>query len=285
MRIGVALAVVAACGKAQAPVSDRCTAQPFATSTPVPEASAAAWLGSNQLLVIGDSGNHGAYGIVDAATGTTLEQGALPLGDSSDDFEGLATLGDTIYGVISSGWVYAWQRAGSGFQLVDGPYSLGPVDLPPTGHGDHPPATDGMVCDVHKSNCGRNYEGLCLAPAPTPDGCAGYVAAKADGKLYCVAFDASHHLRVRRDGAIAVDGPARLADCAYDDTGRLWAADNLFGMAQVFRIDNGSAVPFEAFGPGFPEVLAVRGDTFYRMSDLGGAPSLMAKFRCPAATK
>ena len=31
---------------------------------------------------------------------------------------------------------------------------------------------------------------------------------------------------------------------------------------------------------GFPEVIAVRGDTVYRMSDLGGAPSLIAKYHC-----
>jgi hypothetical protein len=33
-------------------------------------------------------------------------------------------------------------------------------------------------------------------------------------------------------------------------------------------------------GAGFPETLAVRGEIFYRMSDTGGAPSLMAKYRC-----
>ena len=39
-------------------------------------------------------------------------------------------------------------------------------------------------------------------------------------------------------------------------------------------------VPVVKLGVGFPEVLAVRGDIVYRMSDLGGAPSLMAKWRC-----
>ena len=33
---------------------------------------------------------------------------------------------------------------------------------------------------------------------------------------------------------------------------------------------------------GFPETLAVRGDVIYRMSDTGGAPSFMKKYRCPA---
>src|SRR5580704_173103 len=280
--------MVAACSRAAAPpVSNRCTSQPFALESPVPEASGAAWLSPGLLLVAGDSGNHGAYAIVDANTGATVEQGLLPLGDSSDDIEGLAALDGTIYGIVAPGWIYAWRRVDHGFELVDGPYALGPVDLPKQarGAGDKPPVGDGMVCDAHGVNCGRNYEGICLAPQPTSDGCAGYVAAKADGHLYCVAFDANHHLAVRRDNAIAVDEPGRLADCTYDDAGTLWAADNLFGLAEIFRIERGSAEPFAAFGPGFPEVLAVRGEMFYRMSDLGAAPSLMAKFRCPAVTK
>jgi hypothetical protein len=284
MRIGVALALCVACTSGSA-APPRCTSLPFASSTPVPEASGAAWLGSNRLVVAGDSGNHGAYVIVDADSGATVEQGQLPLGDSSDDVEGLSDHDGLFYGVISAGWIYAWKRAGSGFQLADGPYALGPVDLPAAKNAKKPPKTDGMVCDAHGVNCGRNYEGLCLAKSPNADGCAGYVASKSDGHLYCVAFDANHRLAVRRDGAIYVDEPGRLADCTYDDAGRLWAADNTLGLAQVFRIDGGSAVPFDKFGPGFPEVLAVRGDTFYRMSDLGGAPSLMAKFRCSAIAK
>ncbi len=296
MRIGVALALAAAChrappppavtgGSAQPARDDGCHSLPFATETPVPEASAAAWLGSDRLVVVGDSGNHGAYVIVDADTGTTIEQGQLPLGDSSDDLEGFSEHDGLFYGVISAGWIYTWKRAGSGFALVDGPYALGPVDLSAKKNAKRPPPGDGMVCDAHGVNCGRNYEGLCLARAANADGCAGYVASKSDGHLYCVAFDTSHRLVVRRDGAIYVDEPARLADCTYDDAGNLWAADNTFGLAQVFRIDGGSAVPLAKFGPGFPEVIAVRGDVFYRMSDLGGAPSLMAKFRCSPIAK
>jgi hypothetical protein len=299
MRIGVALALCVACHKSSPPVAaagsaqpaaashadSNCSSLPFATTTPVPEASAAAWLGSDRLVVVGDSGNHGAYVVVDADTGTTIEQGQLPLGDSSDDLEGFSEHDGLFYGVISAGWIYTWKRAGSGFQLVDGPYALGPVDLSAKKNAKRPPPGDGMVCDAHGVNCGRNYEGLCLARTANADGCAGYVASKSDGHLYCVAFDASHRLAVRRDGAIYVDEPARLADCTYDDAGNLWAADNTFGLAQVFRIDGGSAVPFDKFGPGFPEVIAVRGDVFYRMSDLGGAPSLMAKFRCSPIAK
>src|SRR5262250_380752 len=46
----------------------RCEALPFALTTPVPEASGAGWLvidGKLSLVVVGDSGNRGAYGVVD----------------------------------------------------------------------------------------------------------------------------------------------------------------------------------------------------------------------------
>src|SRR5580704_4224131 len=121
MRIGVALALCVACHESPPPpaatpgsaqTDGDCSALPFATQTPVPEASAAAWLGSDRLVVVGDSGNHGAYVIVDADTGTTIEQGQLPLGDSSDDLEGFSEHDGLFYGVISAGWIYSWKRAG-----------------------------------------------------------------------------------------------------------------------------------------------------------------------------
>ena len=75
-----------------------CEPLPFAPSTPVPEASGAAWLdidGKPMLVVAGDSGNHGAYGIIDPETGATTETGALPLSsEASDDIEGLAARGE-----------------------------------------------------------------------------------------------------------------------------------------------------------------------------------------------
>src|SRR5207248_1134938 len=156
------------------------------------------------LVVMGDSGQHGAYGLIDPDDGTTREQGKLPLGDTSDDLEGLATRGDLVYGLTSAGWVYAWKRDGAGFALADGPYALGPVDLPDKaphhGFGDVPPASDGMVCGAHGVNCGRDYEGLCLTDT------AGFVAAKADGHLYALTTEAGK-LVVHHDRAIAIARP------------------------------------------------------------------------------
>lgn len=268
-----------------------CEALPFAASTPVPEVSGAAWLmidGTQRLVVVGDSGNHGAYGLIDPTTGATVEQGALPLNHSTDDLEGLATRGDHLIGITSPGWILEWKRIKGGFELVAGPSPLGPIDLPPNsvhgGIGDRPPSGSGMVCDGTRTNCGRNYEGICLA------GETGFVAAKADGQLYALHGDP---FAVTHANAIAVASPGQLADCAFDRqrgsgdaSGPLYVANNLFGLSTVSRIDNwgdpqhATITPIGSLGGGFPEALAVDGDVFYRFSDAGGAPSLMGKFRC-----
>jgi hypothetical protein len=269
-----------------------CDPLPFAASSPVPEASAATWLqvdGRLALMVVGDSGNHGAYELLDPDDGTVREHGELPLGDAGDDLEGLSARGDLIFGLTSAGWMRAWKRTATGFALVAGPYPIGEVDpsLPDNGHlGNHPPAGDGMVCGARGVNCGRNYEGLCLVPPAHAAGpCAGFAAAKADGHLYCLV---EHDGKLIADHAraLAIDSPGTIADCTFDDAGRLWVGDNTFGLNQIYRIDGWAAlatakvVPVVKLGIGFPEVLAVRGDIVYRMSDLGGAPSLMAKWRC-----
>jgi hypothetical protein len=293
-------------GSAASPTSAglTCETLPFASTTPVPEASGAAWItldGKPMLLVIGDSGNHGAYGIVDPDTGATLETGTLPLSDeASDDLEGVSARGDRIYAITSSGWIRVWRRTAgaskpagaagaSRYELIDRPYPLGPVDLPDTKNNDRAPSGDGMVCNGRVVNCGRNYEGLCLAPAPRSPGCIGFAASKADGHAYCLSEDGGK-LVVHRDRAIAVSKPGALADCAFGDDGALWLGDNLFGLGRVTRVtawDEPARAQIERVGAlavGFPETLAVRGtvqgDVVYRMSDMGGAPSAMARWRC-----
>ncbi|HEX4422521.1 MAG TPA: hypothetical protein VH165_31620 [Kofleriaceae bacterium] len=295
--------------RSAAPIADGCEALPFAESTPVPEASGAGWLpidGMLMLVVVGDSGNHGAYGIVDPETGATVETGALPLtDDAGDDIEGVAVRGDKLYGLTSAGWMRVWQRKGKAFELIQKAYPLGPVDLPDTHNTKRPPAGDGMICGAQAGNCGRNYEGLCLLPsapagaahAATPHAtgstpaagsapaCVGFAAAKADGKLYCLTEDAGK-LVVHHDRAIAITHPGALADCAFSDDGTLWVGSNLFDLGKVYRVAHwddlaaAQVVPVGVLSVGFPETLAVRGDRVYRMSDLGGAPSLMARYRC-----
>src|SRR5207248_4306502 len=136
VRICVVLLAVAACKHAApAPVQWKCDAMPFAISTPLPEASGAAWLvidGKLELVAVGDSGNHGAYAVIDPETGETTEQGKLPLGDSGgDDIEGVAGLGATFLGVTSDGTMRRWVRKpdGVGFDLIGAPYQLAAKDL------------------------------------------------------------------------------------------------------------------------------------------------------------
>jgi hypothetical protein len=198
-----------------------------------------------------------------------------------------------LYGLTSAGWMRAWKRDGGGFALVDKPYPLGPVDLSDKNLHDRPPEGSGMVCGARGVNCGRNYEGLCL-PAHPIGPCTGFVVAKADGHLYCLVDDPAHAGRfaVRREPSLALGRPGTIADCAFAaDADDLYVASNVFDSNEVYRVvgwqDLGTAkvVALAAAGLGFDEGVAVTGDTVYRFSDLGGAPSLIAKFRCAAAAQ
>jgi hypothetical protein len=267
----------------------KCTQLPFAESSPVPEASGAAWLtidGKLALVVTSDSGNDGAYAILDPESGETREEGKLPLGGGGDDLEGLAIHRGKLTGISSAGWIRVWERSATGFTLVDGPYPLGPIDLPDRKLRKH---ATGMVCAEREGNCGRNYEGICIAPSPA-GACVGFAASKADGHLYCL---------VERDGKLAIDGnvsikvtgPKALADCAFSETGELFAGSNVYELGRVYRV-GGWADPktvtieeITGVAIGNSEVIAIRGDVVYRMSDSNGAPSLLAKFRCTRATK
>lgn len=270
-----------------------CTELPFAATVAVPEASGAAWLavdGKPALVVISDSGNRGKYAIVDADTGATLEEGTLALGDGGDDLEGIAARGDLFHVISSPGWVRTYRRVDRGFELVDAPYPLGPIDLDGKGGGmgDTPPKGTGMVCGAKHTNCGRNYEGICLAPEAAAAGakCAGFAASKADGHLYCLQDDRGK-LVVRYAHAIRIARPGVVADCAFSDDGALYVGSNLFDAGNVYRVDDwqhpdaAKVTLVDALGIGFPETLAVKGDVFYRMSDTGVAPSMMRKLRCP----
>ncbi len=280
----------ATAGTAAPGTADGCRELPFAETTPVPEASGAAWLeidGALALVVISDSGNDGAYVIVDPESGATREQGKLPLGGDGEDLEGIAARGGKLHVVTSPGWIRTYERKGRGFALVDGPYALGPIDLPGRrgGLGNKPPEGTGMVCDAKYTNCGRNYEGLCLAPGPVTGRCVGFAASKADGHLYCVALRGGK-LAVEHAGAIRIARPGAIADCAFSEDGRLYVGSNLFDAGNVYRVtgwEDPARARVATLGPllvGFPETLAVRGDVIYRMSDTGSAPSHMKKYRC-----
>ncbi len=259
-----------------------CEQVTFAETTTLPEASGATWLADGGLIVIADSGHDGAYVVLDPETGKERESGKLPIGSGTDDIEGLAMWNGKLVGISSAGWIRVWQKTGASYALVEGPYPLGPVNLPDKGYAD---ADDpGMVCSERKTNCGRDYEGICLAAGS--DQCAGFALAKADGALYCLR-DQAGKLVVDRSVSIKIGKRGALADCTISDRGELFVGANLFDAANVYRVTNwmdpakAHVDKLGSLGIGFNEVIAARGEMIYRLSDTGGdGPSLMTKYRC-----
>lgn len=274
-----------------------CERLTFAEDVEVAEASGAALLrvdGRAALLVVGDSGTDGAYVLVDADTGERLERGRLPLGHGAgDDLEGLSADGDAVWGVTSAGWMRRWRRVDGGFELVDGPYPVGPVDdtlpLMPKAGGLGAPETTSVACGARGVNCGKNYEGLCVAPGEPTGACAGYLAARTDGKLWCLVREGAR-LVADPARAIEVTGGNALTGCDVSPDGAtLWAGANPLGGAMVWRVTGwrepatAAVVEVGGFGDGFPESLAVGdGGVVYRLSDTGRgeARSLAGRWRC-----
>jgi sugar lactone lactonase YvrE len=130
-----------------------------------------------------------------------------------------------------------------------------------------------------------------VAGARSPTAATATPASKqTSGALVCV---------VRRDGRLDRFTPRRraplsdhleperLADCAIADDGTVWTGDNGFGLGEVrqwaITADGATLLGRARLGVGFPEVLAFGPDhAVYRLSDLGGAPSLATAFRCPS---
>lgn len=253
----------------------------FAASLPIAEASGAVYVAgpSPTILVVGDSNTRGQLIEIDAERGKVLWSGRLPLDtNASDDLEGLAMRGGTLYAITSSGFMRHWQRTEAGFRQTATAYPLAARGAPPH-----------LVCKSgHGINCERNYEGFCLLDRPVAaGGCVGFAASKKDGHLYCVvergkrlAIDGRRTIRVARPGAVT--------GCHFSPEGdRLWVGTNFFGGSQVYEI-RGFATPKKAaveavaaLGSGFPEAIAIGPKrVVYRFSDTSIAPSMADKFRC-----
>ncbi len=272
-----------------------CTRQEFASPLPLAEASGATYLPDPEtpvLLVVGDSGTRGAFLELDPANGKVLASGRLPLGHgASDDLEGLTLIGDTIYGLTSSGWMRHWHRhrkrsGNARYELVAGPY---PVAEP--GADD-----EGLVCaSARDVNCGRNYEGLCLRDAPDPAAtCAGFAVSKADGKLYCLTLQTNGRVLARAEDPITVGPPETLTGCDFvpgaaagSAEDLVWVGSNAFAFNRVFTVA-GWQTPASArvslvgiLGAGFGEALALApGGAVYRFSDTANARSLADRYHC-----
>ncbi len=281
-------------GSAAPGAADKCTELPFDKSTPLPEASGAAWLeidGAPALVVISDSGNDGAYAVIDRVE-RHREQGKLPLGGQRRP-RGHRRARRKLYVLTSPGWVRVYERRGRGFALLDGPYSLGPVDLAGRGSllGNEPPAGEGMVCAARVLQLRPQLRGLCLAPpgaaghpappaaasaSPPPRLTATSTASSIAGRLTVDPLRRDPHLAA---GAIAGRLRRRrptLRRLEHVRPRRRLPRDQLAGSSdREGRVDRRAArrVPRDARRP--------RRRLLPRMSDTGGAPSAMKKFRCP----
>jgi hypothetical protein len=259
-----------------------CKPLPFAKSIDLAEASGAAILHGEvgqPILVVSDSGNKGAYVIVDPRTGDELESGSLPLDKvASDDLEGVSYRGKTLYGLTSSGWMRQWRRDGAGFELAAPAYPIAEKN-------------SALLCaNPRRTNCAQNFEGLCLVDGELDAPCVGFAASLKTGKLWCLK-ESSGRIQIDPSIAIDVSHRASLAGCHFDaqDESRLWIGKNMLGGAQIGTVENWRS-PREArvqlqgmVGPGFPEAIAVSNRTVYRFSDTAARPSLAARYHCADA--
>ena len=260
-----------------------CKRQPFASKIPIAEASGATWMPDTSLLVIGDSGTDGAFLRLNSADGSVLTKGKLPLDSgASDDLEGLSRIGSTLFGITSSGYMREWEPKGDTFVLSRKSYSIALK-------GD----TKSVCASAKDSNCGPNYEGLCLLDTaadakPSDDApCVGYAAAKARGSLVCLVRRPDGRLAARPEHTISVAAPKTLSGCHFDPKGRLWFGNNVFAANTVGLIEghqhpkSAKITRIGALGLGFAEAIAVgTGGQVFRFSDTTGSPSLLDKYIC-----
>ena len=99
-------------------------------------------------------------------------------------------------------------------------------------------------CPARAGNCGPNFEGLCLDPAPIDGGCAGFAVSKARGQLVCVRAGADGY---RLDPAVTiavtdgnVDHPdlGPLSGCSFEagPPHRLVVAGNAFTGSTLWEV-------------------------------------------------
>ena len=255
-----------------------CTAQPFASSVDLAEASGATLLADGSIMVVGDSGTNGAYVRLDPRSGEVLSEGKLKLDSgASDDLEGLSRIGDVLYAITSSGWMRHFSIDGDRFDPVVMSYPIAPKDKRK------------LVCKTaHDTNCAQNYEGLCLRPDVSEgEHCAGFAAAKTSGKLFCLRLDKAGRLQLDAQHAIDVAAPQSLSGCHFDKQGRVWFGTNLFAANNIGFVEDHQDLQKPTIthvgpvGLGFGEAIAiVESDQVFRFSDTAGSPSLLSKYIC-----
>jgi hypothetical protein len=277
----------------------------FPSPWQTPEASAAAQVelrpGVREILVIGDSGNHGAAMAWSARSG--MRSLILPLDDAaSDDLEGMAWLangrGGRLYTLTSSGAVRRFAADGVGGLRRDASsYRIGDAPL--------------SCPDLHDINCGKDWEGLCLRRVRRDSNrapCAGYAASKKETALYCVVDDDRGRLSIdasRPPMKLALrhlpqalqhrlpGGDGVLSDCAFGATPGpaedvLLVTTNIYGTSFTYVVDEetGAATPLDLVSTPSNEAVAVDSSgALYAFMDDNGPVSPAARFVCTGWTR
>jgi len=278
--------LVVACGhdEEEAPETHELTCLPSSFALKklaLPEASGAVW-GKTHLgegwLVVADHGNEGALSLV-SASGEVVTSLELPLDESAgDDLEGLAwSTADRLVGLTSSGYVRQWSLHSETVQLTHLAVAF----------SDDPEWT----CAAYETNCGPNWEGLCLDPAPLDAGCAGFAVSKKKGDLVCLRTDGSGFVL---DPTVRIDvsGKNELSGCDYtltpphallvsgndESDNRLWEIidHRSPAMASARALEIGGTLNQEAIAFGPDGVLLSFGDE----EALTGEGSAIAAFYC-----
>ena len=246
----------------------------------VSEASAAAEVslraGTRELLVLSDSGNHGEAMLWGIPSGPFRPLRLALDAAASDDLEGAAWAGGHLYTLTSSGAVRRFSPDGKGGLDRDG--DAYPIGSPP------------YVCPrLTDSNCGPNFEGLCLRPFPSAARCAGYAASKTSGKLFCLIYEGE---RLRIDPIkppLVLEVPRHaLSDCAFGAEGgpandTLLVTTNVYGGSTTYIVEEstGALATLDVSGLPNNEAVAVDSDgALYQFMDSNTSPSLAYRMTC-----
>ena len=170
----------------------------------LPEASGAVWIESalgTGWLVGADNGNDGKVVLVGQG-GAILAELNLPLDEAAgDDLEGLAWApSGRLVGLTSAGYLRQWDLEASGPKLSQLAQAIS--------------SDPDWACGPQESNCGPNWEGLCLDPAPEDGGCAGFAVSKKRGELVCVRASGSGYV-LDPELRIDVTGKNELSGCDF----------------------------------------------------------------------
>jgi len=287
--LGAAALLLASCGSKKRPKDERkdagvsqladepaeplCAPAPFAATIDVAEASGAVLFDGLGLVVASDSDHHGAYQIVEPTTGELVSASRLPLSEeTSDDIEGLSAVGKTLVAITSTGMIYEFTHNGSAFEATNSPYPVGDAQA---------------GCPHRSTNCGYNWEGLCLGPPSVPAlrGCAGAAVSKRDGTLVCLTRSESGQLAIDPTRTLAAGRRETLSGCAIDGAGGIWVATNLLAANAVTMFAESHEQLYKTWAVGSIEAIAVlswsdRASEIVLLSDTARAPSAAFRYRC-----